>query len=79
MSERSILSSHSQGLNAIETTLANAEQREVTATDILLLRHWRDLAAKKRKKAQKQIPITNFLKKTLSFKNLHYVKYYFYL
>jgi hypothetical protein len=31
------------------------------ATDVLLFRRWRDLAAKKRKEAQKQIPITNFL------------------
>jgi hypothetical protein len=33
------------------------------ARDILLFRHWHDLAAKKRKEAQKQIPISNFLKK----------------
>jgi hypothetical protein len=70
--------SHSEGLNSIETALAYIEQqREVTATDILLFRRWCDLAAKKRKEAQKQIPITNFLKKqTLSFTNLHYVKYF---
>jgi hypothetical protein len=35
------------------------------ATDVLLFKRWRDLAAKKRKKAQKQIPITNFLKNKL--------------
>jgi hypothetical protein len=29
----------------------------------ILFKRWRDLAAKKRKEAQKQIPITNFLKK----------------
>jgi hypothetical protein len=33
------------------------------ATNILLFRHWYDLATKKRKEAQKQIPITNFLEK----------------
>jgi hypothetical protein len=51
-------------LNSIETALAYIEQqREGTATDVLLLfRRWRDLAAKKRKEAQKQIPITDFLK-----------------
>jgi hypothetical protein len=43
----------------------------VTATDVLLFRRWHDLATKKRKEAQKQIPITNFSKK-INF-NLHYV------
>jgi uncharacterized protein (UPF0264 family) len=58
------INSHSVGLNYIKTALAYVEQqREATATDVLLFRHWRDLAAKKRKEAQKQIPITNFLKK----------------
>jgi hypothetical protein len=33
------------------------------ATDVLLYRLWHDCAAKKRKEAQKQIPIINFLKK----------------
>jgi hypothetical protein len=56
--------SHSEGLNSIEAALAYVEQqRKVTATDILLFKCWCDLAAKKRKEAQKQIPITNFLKK----------------
>jgi hypothetical protein len=32
------------------------------AADILLFRRWHDLATKKRKEAQKQIPIPNFLK-----------------
>jgi hypothetical protein len=55
--------SHSEGLNSIETALAYVEQqRQATATDVLLFRRWRDLAAKKRKEAQKQIRITNFLK-----------------
>jgi hypothetical protein len=57
------INSHSEGLNSIDTALAYVEQqREATATDVLLFRRWRDLAAKKRKEAQKQIPITNFLK-----------------
>jgi hypothetical protein len=58
------INGHSDGLNSIETALADVEQqREATAADVLLFRHWHDLAAKKRKEAQKQIPITNFLKK----------------
>jgi hypothetical protein len=57
------ISSQSEGLNSIETALAYVEQqREATATDVLLFRRWRDLAAKKRKEAQKQIPIRNLLK-----------------
>jgi hypothetical protein len=56
--------SHSDGLNSIGTALAYVEQqREATATDVLLFRRWHDIAAKKRKEAQKQIPIANFLKK----------------
>jgi enterochelin esterase-like enzyme len=67
--------SHSEGLNSIETALAYVEQqREATATDVLLFRRWRDLAAKKRKEAQNY-----FLKKTLLFTNLRYVEYNFYL
>jgi hypothetical protein len=49
---------HSEGLNSIKTALACVEQqREVTATDILLFRRCHDLAAKKRKEAQKQNPL----------------------
>jgi hypothetical protein len=45
---------HSEGFNSIETALAYVQQqREVTATDALLFRCWRYLAAKKRKEAQK--------------------------
>jgi hypothetical protein len=44
----------------------------------LLFRHWRDLAAKKRKEALKQAPITNFLRNAHSVTNLQYVKYYFF-
>jgi hypothetical protein len=58
------INTHSEGLNSIKTPLAYIEQqREATATDVLLFRRWHDLAAKKRKEAQKQIPIPNFLKK----------------
>jgi hypothetical protein len=52
--------SHSERLNYTQTSLAYVEQqREATATDVLLLRQWRDLAAEKRK----QIHITNLFKK----------------
>jgi hypothetical protein len=54
--------SHSEGLNSIKTALVE-QQREATATDVLLFRRWHDLAAKKRKEAQKEMPKTNFLKK----------------
>jgi hypothetical protein len=53
------INSHSEGLNSIE------QQKEATATDVPVFRRWRDLAAKKRKEAQKQIPITIFLKNKL--------------
>jgi hypothetical protein len=53
---------HSEGLNSVETALAYVEQqRQLTATDIVLFGRWNDLAAQKRQEAQKQIPITNFL------------------
>jgi hypothetical protein len=56
------INSHGEGLNSIETALVYVEQqRQATAADVLLFRRWRDLAAKKRKEAQKQIPIINFL------------------
>jgi hypothetical protein len=55
--------SHSEGLYSMETVLACVEQREATATDVLLFRRWRDLVAKKRKEAQKQIPTINFCEK----------------
>jgi hypothetical protein len=52
------INSHSEGLNSIETALAYVEQeREAIVTDVLLFRCLRDLAAKKRKEAQMQIPI----------------------
>jgi hypothetical protein len=53
--------SHSEGPNSIETALAYVEQqRQATATDVLLFRRWSDFPAKRRKEAQKQIHITNF-------------------
>jgi hypothetical protein len=56
--------SHSEELNSIEIELAYIKlQGKVTNTDILLFRHGHDLATKKRKKAQKQIYITNLLNK----------------
>jgi tRNA A-37 threonylcarbamoyl transferase component Bud32 len=58
------INSYNEGLNSIETALAYIEQqREATATDVLLFRRWFDPAAKKRKEAQKQIPITDSFKK----------------
>jgi hypothetical protein len=36
---------------------------EATSTDIMLFRLWHDLAAKKRKEAQKGEAITDFIKK----------------
>jgi hypothetical protein len=72
------INSHSEGLNSIETALSYVEQqREATATDVLLFRRWCDLTAKKRKEAQKQIPITNFLKKKLFYLQIYIVEYYF--
>jgi hypothetical protein len=56
--------SHSEGLNSIETALAYTEQqRQATATDMLLLRCCHDPDTKKRKETQKQIHITNLFKK----------------
>jgi hypothetical protein len=48
------INSRSERLNSIETALAYVEQQsEATAADVLLFRRWRDLAARKRKEAQK--------------------------
>uniref|UniRef100_K7GGY3 HTH CENPB-type domain-containing protein n=1 Tax=Pelodiscus sinensis TaxID=13735 RepID=K7GGY3_PELSI len=47
--------SHSEGVKALEAALAYVEQQgEATASDVMLLRRWRDLAARKRNKAGKQ-------------------------
>jgi hypothetical protein len=44
--------SHSEGLNSIQIVFAYVEQqREATATGLLLYRRWGDLAVKKRKEA----------------------------
>jgi hypothetical protein len=52
------MNSHSEGLNSIETALAYVEQqREATATDALLFRRWRDLAAKKGRRLRSKYPI----------------------
>jgi hypothetical protein len=52
-----------EGLDSIQTSLVYFEQqREATATDVLLFRRGRYFAAKERCKAQKLIYITNFFK-----------------
>jgi hypothetical protein len=52
------INSHSEGLNSIETALAYIEQqREATATDVLLFRHWRDLATKKGRRLRRKYPL----------------------
>jgi hypothetical protein len=51
-------------VKALEVALAFVEQQgEVTATDVMLLRFWYDLAARKRSKTGKKTSITNFFKK----------------
>jgi hypothetical protein len=50
-------------LMACETAFAYVQQqREVTVTGVLLFIPCTELAMEKRKEAQKQTPITNFLK-----------------
>jgi hypothetical protein len=57
MDQRIDRMSHCEGLDCIETALAYVEQqRQATTTDVLLFRRWCDLAAKKMKEAQRQIP-----------------------
>jgi hypothetical protein len=56
---------HGEGLNSIKTVLAYVEQQRKVTARLLLFRCWHDLAAKKRKEAQKELPITNFLKNKL--------------
>jgi hypothetical protein len=61
--------SRSEGLNSIQTSLARVkQQREPTVADVQLFRRWRDLAAKKRKEAQEQIPPTDFFKSSFVYK-----------
>jgi hypothetical protein len=53
--------SHSKKVKAPEAALAFAEQQgETTATNVMLLRQWHDLTARKRSKAGKQTSTTNF-------------------
>jgi hypothetical protein len=47
------------------THLPHFTHSVASATDILLFRHWHDLAGKKRRQDQKQIPTTIFFKKIL--------------
>jgi hypothetical protein len=54
--------SHTEGLNAIETSLRYVEQKEdTTPADHLLLRHLWNIAAKKRGTAIKQKTVKDFL------------------
>lgn len=54
--------SHEEGLNALELALKYVEEQpESIASDLLLLKWWRDIAAKKRMSKLKQCSITNFL------------------
>jgi hypothetical protein len=46
-----------------ECSILSKVNSAATVTDILLFRHWQDLARKKRNEAQKQIPIIKFVKK----------------
>jgi hypothetical protein len=53
--------SHSKGVKALEAGVACVEQqKETTATDVMLLGGWHDLAARKRSIVGKQISITHF-------------------
>jgi hypothetical protein len=52
---------HCGGLKAVQTVLAYIEHK-------LLSRLWHGLAAKKRKEAQTQIPITHFLRHTFIYR-----------
>lgn len=55
--------SHSEGLEALEKALTYVEQQEnATAADVLLIKRWRDIAAKNRSSAKRvQLQITSFL------------------
>lgn len=55
--------SHSEGLEALEKALTYVEQQEnATAADVLLIKRWRDIAAKNRSSAKRvQLKITSFL------------------
>jgi hypothetical protein len=58
--------SHTEGLNAIETALRYVEQQEdTTSADLLLVRHLRNIAAKKRGTAIKQKRLTKIVYESL--------------
>lgn len=64
--EESPVISHEEGLNALELALKYIEEQpESTASDLLLMKRWRDIAAKKRMSRLKQCSITDFLKPRL--------------
>jgi hypothetical protein len=55
---------HTEGFKAIEMALEYiSQQDEVTPSDIICFRKWRDIAAKKRSHRQKQTSLDDFLKK----------------
>lgn len=52
---------HTDGLNALETALKYVEQQpEAQAHDLLLIKRWRDIAARKRLDCRKQKSIADF-------------------
>lgn len=57
--------SHSDGLEALQKALTYVEQQEnATAADVLLIKRWRDIAAKNRNNAKRvQLKITSFFTK----------------
>jgi hypothetical protein len=55
--------SHTEGLNVIETAVRYVEQQNTTPADLLLLRHLRNIAAKKRGTAIKQRTVKDFFMK----------------
>lgn len=57
------LVSHQEGFAALEKALTYVEQQpEATSADLLLLKHWRDVAARKRQTGLKQTKIKDFFK-----------------
>lgn len=53
--------SHGEGVASLEAALRYVEQQEeATPTDVLLLKRWRDIAAKKRCRSQRQRTIDSF-------------------
>jgi hypothetical protein len=55
--------SHSKGVKALEAVLAYiVQQGETAATDVMLLRRWHNLAAKKRSRAGNQTSVTHVFK-----------------